>query len=108
MDLLMGSSVAHKVRDKGTLTVVGALRINGAMSTDPVEIKEHIVNHYDTLYTEQSSWRRRVDGISFSSIDSDECLWLKRVFEEQEVLEVVREMNGDKAPGLDGFSMAFF
>jgi hypothetical protein len=34
---------------------VGALRINGAMPTDPMEIKEHIVNYYDTLYTEQSS-----------------------------------------------------
>jgi hypothetical protein len=34
---------------------VGVLRINGAMSTDPVEIKDHIVNYYDTLYTEQSS-----------------------------------------------------
>jgi hypothetical protein len=31
---------------------VGVLRINGAMSTDPMEIKDHIVNYYDTLYTE--------------------------------------------------------
>jgi hypothetical protein len=64
-----------------------------------------IVNYYDSLYTEQSSWRPRVDVISFFSIDADECLWLERGFEER---EVVREMNGDKAPGPDGFSMAFF
>jgi hypothetical protein len=81
---------------------------NGAMSIDPVVIKDHIVNYYDTLYTEQSLWRPRVDGISFSSIDADGCLWLERGFEEQEVWEVVREMNEDKAPGPDGFSMAFF
>jgi hypothetical protein len=49
-----------------------------------------------------------VDGISFSSIDADECLWFEYAFEEQEVWEVVREMNGDKALGPDGFSMAFF
>jgi hypothetical protein len=49
-----------------------------------------------------------VDGISFSSVEADECLWLERVFEEQDVREVVREMNGDKAPGPDGFFMAFF
>jgi hypothetical protein len=53
---------------------VGVLRIKGAMSTNPVEIKDHIVNYYDTLYTEKSSWPPRVDGISFSSIDADECL----------------------------------
>jgi hypothetical protein len=64
---------------------VGALRIHGVMSTDPMEIKEHIVNYYDTLYTEQSSWRPWVDGISFSSIDAEECLWLERVFEEHKV-----------------------
>jgi len=87
---------------------VGVLRINGALSFDPVEIKDHIVNYYDSLYTKQTSRRPRVDGISFSSIDADECLWLERGFEEQEVWEVVREMNGDKAPGPDGFSMVFF
>jgi hypothetical protein len=53
---------------------VGALRIHGVMSTDPVEIKEHIVNYYNTLYNEQSSWRPRVDVISFFSIDADECI----------------------------------
>jgi hypothetical protein len=87
---------------------VGALRINGVMSTDPVEIKEHIVNYYNTLYYEQNSWRPRVDEISFSSIDADECTWLECGFEEQEVWEVVWETNGDKALGPDGFSMAFF
>jgi hypothetical protein len=33
---------------------------------------------------------------------------LKRDFEEGEVLEVVKVMNGEKVLGLDGFSMAFF
>jgi hypothetical protein len=30
---------------------------------------------------------------------------MEREFEESEVLEVVRNFNGDKAPGPDGFSM---
>jgi hypothetical protein len=44
----------------------------------------------------------------FHSIDANESIWLERDFEEQEVWEVVRELNGDKASGLDGFTMAFF
>jgi hypothetical protein len=87
---------------------VWALRINGAMSSDPVAINEHIVHYYDKLYTEQSMWRLRVDGLSFSSIDAEESNWLEWEFEEQEVWEVVRNLNGDKAPGPDGFTMAFF
>jgi hypothetical protein len=49
-----------------------------------------------------------VDGLSFSSIDAKESTWLEREFEEQEVWEVVRILNGDKAPGPHGFTIAFF
>jgi hypothetical protein len=86
---------------------VGALRINGVMSSDPMEIKEHIVKYYDKLYTEQSAWRPRVDGLSFSSIDAEESLWLERDF-EQEVWEVVWVLNSDKAPGPMGSLWHFF
>jgi hypothetical protein len=49
-----------------------------------------------------------VDGISFDSILESEASWLERAFEEDEVRKVVLAMNGDKALGLDGLSMAFF
>ena len=34
--------------------------------------------------------------------------WLERRFEKEEVLRVVKELEGDRALGLDGFSMAFY
>jgi len=40
-----------------------------------------------------------VNGLSFLSIDVDESIWLEREFEEKDVWDVVRVMNGDKAPG---------
>jgi hypothetical protein len=49
-----------------------------------------------------------VDGLSFVSIDAHESIWLEREFKEKEVWDVVRDLNGDKALGLDGFTMAFF
>jgi hypothetical protein len=49
-----------------------------------------------------------VDGLSFDSIGEVEAIMLERDFEEGEVLEVLKAMNGDKASGPDGFSMAFF
>jgi hypothetical protein len=48
------------------------------------------------------------DGLDFDSIDAAGASSLELPFEEREVLEVVKGMNKDKAPGLDGFSMAFF
>jgi hypothetical protein len=67
----------------------------------------HIVKFYQKLFTEQSRWRPLVDGISFDSILESEANWLERDFEE-EVRKVVSVMVEDKAPGSDGFSMAFF
>jgi hypothetical protein len=49
-----------------------------------------------------------VDGIFFDSILESKASWLERAFEEEEVRKVVSAMNGDKAPGPDGFSIAFF
>jgi hypothetical protein len=87
---------------------VETLCIDGVMSHDPNEVKEHIVQFYRNLYTEQSNWRPRMDNQVFSSIDEEEKIWLERDFEEMEVWEVVKGMDGDKAPGPDGFTMAFF
>jgi hypothetical protein len=82
--------------------------IDGTISTSRLEINEHIVQLYKNLYTEQFNWRPLLDNLSFDSIDEAKASWLKRDFEEGEVLEVVKVMNGDKVLGLDGFSMAFF
>ena len=49
-----------------------------------------------------------MEGLEFDQIDGLEKGWLERRFEKEEILLAVRELEGDKAPGLDGFSMAFF
>jgi hypothetical protein len=75
---------------------VDSLNINGATSKNLVEIQEHIVQYCNKLYSEQCSWRPRVDDLSSLSIDADESIWLEREFEEK-VWDVVRDLNGDKA-----------
>jgi hypothetical protein len=60
------------------------------------------------LFSEQSSWQPKLDGLAFDSIDEELSIWLERSLEESEVLELVKCMNKDKAPGQDSFIMAFF
>jgi hypothetical protein len=48
------------------------------------------------------------DDLSFLSTDDGERIWMEREFEKCEVLEVVRNFKGDKAPRPNGFTMAFF
>jgi hypothetical protein len=87
---------------------VETLCIEGVMSHDPNKVKEHIVQFYRKLYTEQSNWRPKMENQAFSSIDEEDKMWMERDFEEVEVWEVVKGMDGDKALGPDGFTMAFF
>ena len=66
-----------------------------------------VVNFYKNLYQESEEWRPFVEGLEFDQIDGSERGWLERRF-EKEILLVVNELAGDKAPGPDDFSMAFF
>ena len=49
-----------------------------------------------------------LDDVAFSRISEEDASWLDRPFDEDEVFGVVHDFNGDKASGLDGFTMAFF
>ncbi|KAH7846593.1 hypothetical protein Vadar_015807 [Vaccinium darrowii] len=72
------------------------------------EISAGIVNFYEGLFQEEVIWRPRVDGIEFDSISGEEASWLERPFDEAEVMVALKSLNGDKAPGPDGMSLAFF
>jgi hypothetical protein len=56
--------------------------IGGTISTNRLEISEHIVQFYNELYTEQFSWKPLLDDLSFDSIDEAEASSLERDFEE--------------------------
>ena len=49
-----------------------------------------------------------MDGIQFSTISNEDALWFERPFEETEIETMVQDCHGGKAPGPDGFSLAFF
>jgi len=85
-----------------------SLLIGDSISSNLAEIGEHVVQFYQDLFFETHSWRPRLDDLSFDAILESEASWLERAFEEEEVRKVVFAMNGDKASGPDGFTMAFF
>ena len=49
-----------------------------------------------------------MDGLDFACIEEEERLSLEKEFSKEEVIQVLREMEGDKAPSPDDFTMAFF
>jgi hypothetical protein len=87
---------------------IESLVVDGTLSSDPTIVSNHIVNFYDSLFTETHGWKPRLDNLEFDTLSNSEALSLEEPFEEREVWEVIKGMDGDKAPGPDGFSMAFY
>jgi hypothetical protein len=87
---------------------IDSLVVNGSVTSDMAIICDHIVNYYDSMFTEPLNWRPRLDNLEFDKLSDSEALSLEDPFEEKEVWEVINGMDRDKAPGPDGFSMAFF
>jgi hypothetical protein len=87
---------------------IDSLSVNGSPTSDPDIISSHIVNFYESLFLEPISWRPRVDNLEFEVLSVDETASLEDPFEEREVREVINSMDRDKAPGPDGFSLAFY
>ena len=82
--------------------------VDGELSLDPTVIVDCLSQFYRQLYFEVVAHRPILDYVDFSSISMEDASWLDRPFEEEEVFGVINDFNGEKAPGPDGFSMAFF
>jgi hypothetical protein len=82
--------------------------VDGSPTSDLACIGEHVVNYYKSLFSEPLSWRPRLDNLEIDRLNDEKASSLEDPFEEREVREVIKGMDRDKAPGLDGFSMAFF
>jgi hypothetical protein len=84
------------------------LEVDDIIYSSDSDIRDKAVQFYESLYTEEEAWRPFVDDLPFSMIgDMDQNL-LDCRFEREEILQVVKDLQGDKSPGPDGFTMAFF
>ena len=67
-----------------------------------------VVQFYKNLYQKLKEWRPFMEGLEFNQIRGMERWWLDRKFKKEEILQVVIDMEKDKASSQDGFSMAFY
>jgi hypothetical protein len=62
-----------------------SLLVNDSVFSDQTEIREHIVQFYYRLFTEQFSWQSKLNGLAFDFSEED-ASWLEWPLEESEVL----------------------
>lgn len=63
---------------------------------------------YKELYSDSGICRPKLDGMVFPQVEERSRAWLERLSPRREVKSVVWGFKGDKVPGSDGFSMAFY
>ncbi|RVW29557.1 hypothetical protein CK203_077422 [Vitis vinifera] len=72
------------------------------------EIREGIANAFKELLSEDTGWKADIGSLQLDQISQEEAEILERPFTEDEIHGALMEMNGDKAPGPDGFTLAFW
>lgn len=71
-------------------------------------IQKEIVTFYEDLYSEPERWRPFQEMHNCPIIHEEENNLFQAPFEKQEILESIKACADDKAPGPEGYSMAFF
>ncbi|WMV08407.1 hypothetical protein MTR67_001792 [Solanum verrucosum] len=87
---------------------IDKISVNGVCTQEPTIIKEEILNFYQNLYTETERWRPQFIARNGKMISEGDNIMLQSQFTEDEIKDCVMACAGDKAPGRDGYTMAFF
>ena len=67
-----------------------------------------IVQAFQILLLESGDWHPSISGMDFVALNRQDAAKLEEPFTKEEVFNALSALNGDKTPGLDGFSMAFW
>ena len=84
------------------------IKINGVWLSEEQEVRNGIVDAFQRLLTEDSEWKADIGGVNLNQISQQEADILELPFMEEEVHSALMDMNGDRAPGPDSFTGAFW
>ncbi|RVW36854.1 LINE-1 reverse transcriptase-like [Vitis vinifera] len=72
------------------------------------DVREGIANAFHQLVSEDSDWKADIEGLLLEHLSIQEAESLELAFFEEEIYFAFMEMNCDKAPGLNEFTVAFW
>lgn len=88
-------------------TLISSLYVDGSMVEDIGQIEKDLIAHSKTLYSKKSlqvAWSEKWEG---KIISEQSVTWVERPFTIEEIKSTVFALSTNKAPGSDGFAMAF-
>ena len=87
---------------------INKIKINGSWLTENNAIQKGIVDEFKGQLSEPGGWRPTFPNISLKDLGTEDAGSLEVRFSEKEVSTAIAGLNGEKAPGLDGFPIAFW
>ena len=98
----------HKVANSNRRrNYIGGLEVDGVYYEQEAVMRDHVVQFYENMFCEVEDWRPHVDGLPFASISENEQVGLERRFDKEEIVQVLKDFQGNKAPGPDGLQFFF-
>ncbi|RVW56511.1 putative ribonuclease H protein [Vitis vinifera] len=80
----------------------------GLVLKNAESITEEILHYFEKLYTNPTGESWGVEGLDWSPISEESALRLDSPFTEEEISKAIFQLDRDKAPGPDGFTIAVF
>ena len=71
-------------------------------------MREGVVDAFQQLLSEEHSWKTDIEGLQLQRLNHVEAEGLEQPFTEEKIHAALMGMNGDKTPGPNGFTMAFW
>ena len=84
------------------------MKINEVWDKEEAEMKQGIVEAFKSLLSDTGEWRANLEGLNFRRINEAEVERLETPFIVDEVFIALSNLNGDKAPSPNGFTLAFW
>ncbi|RVW42450.1 Transposon TX1 uncharacterized 149 kDa protein [Vitis vinifera] len=99
----------HKMANaRARKNFMSKIRINEVTLSSSDDLKEGVCRAYKSLLSEPGDWRPNINGLNFKELGEGLASSLEVEFSEEEIYAALSSCCGDKAPGPDGFTMAFW
>ena len=87
---------------------LNSICINGRKLDKEADIKEGPVDAFQNLLSAPAGWSPSLPDLDLNRIGIEEVVSLEETFSENEIWTTISGLNSDKAPGSDGFPLAFW
>lgn len=96
------------VKARAAKNSLKAIKVDGGWVDTPVEVRRAVVDYFKIHVAEDKWDRPTLDGVPFDTLSEEDNRALIAPFSLEEIEVVVKESDGNKSPGPDGFNFAFF